>query len=239
MSNIEDESIDPATVLFEDNHLVIVNKRAGDNVQGDKSGDLPLVEKVRNYIRVKYEKPGNVFCGLIHRLDRPVSGVIAFARTSKGLERMNKLFAEKHPEKVYWAIVEKAPKQKSGQLIHHLDRNEKQNKTYVHDTPKKTTKEARLSYKELIQSDQYTLLEVALETGRHHQIRAQLAAIGCIIKGDLKYGAKRSNPDGSICLHARKLAFPHPTKEENIEVFAPVPKDNLWEWFEKALEKKE
>ncbi len=239
MSNIEDESIDPSTVLFEDNHLVIVNKRAGDNVQGDKSGDLPLVEKVRNYIRIKYEKPGNVFCGLIHRLDRPVSGIIAFARTSKGLERMNKLFAEKHPEKVYWAIVEKAPKQKSGQLTHHLDRNEKQNKTYVHDAPKKTTKEARLKYKELIQSDQYTLLEVALETGRHHQIRAQLAAIGCIIKGDLKYGAKRSNPDGSICLHARKLAFPHPTKEENIVVFAPVPKDNLWQWFEKALEKKE
>ena len=238
MSNIEDESIDPATVLFEDNHLVIVNKRAGDNVQGDKSGDLPLVEKVRNYIRVKFEKPGNVFCGLIHRLDRPVSGIIAFARTSKGLERMNKLFAEKHPEKIYWAIVEKEKKKKSAYLIHHLDRNEKQNKTYVHDAPKKTTKEARLTYTELMQSDQYTLLEVSLETGRHHQIRAQLAAIGCIIKGDLKYGAKRSNPDGSICLHARKLSFPHPTKEEQVTVVAPVPADKLWQWFEQALAKK-
>ncbi len=231
------ESINPDTVLYEDNHLVIVNKRAGDNVQGDKSKDIPLVERVREYIRIKYQKPGNVFCGLVHRLDRPVSGAIIFARTSKSLERMNKLFAEKHPSKTYWAVVEKAPIQKADQLTHHLSRNEKQNKTYVHLEPKMTTKEARLSYKTVSKSDKYTLLEVELETGRHHQIRAQLAHIGCIIKGDLKYGAKRSNPDGSIHLHARKISFKHPTQEEIISVVAPVPNDALWQWFEKEMTK--
>lgn len=232
------ESIQPEVVLYEDNHLVIVNKHAGENVQGDSSGDQPLVEKVREYIRIKFEKPGNVFCGLIHRLDRPVSGVIAFARTSKALERMNRLFAEKHPEKIYWAIVEKRPAKASDYLIHHLSRNEKQNKTYAFDQAKSNTKEARLRYRVLTESDKYTLLEVCLETGRHHQIRAQLAAIGCVIKGDLKYGAKRSNPDGSICLHSRKLSFQHPTKEEQITVVAPVPQDNLWLWFEKEMTKK-
>jgi 23S rRNA pseudouridine1911/1915/1917 synthase len=237
MNNTNPESIREEDVLFEDNHLIIVNKHAGENVQGDKSGDLPLVEKVRHYIRVKFEKTGNVFCGLIHRLDRPVSGVISFARTSKALERMNRLFAEKHPEKVYWAIVEKAPKEKKGYLVHHLDRNEKQNKTYVHEAPKSSTKEARLHYKELLRSDKYTLLEVRLETGRHHQIRAQLAHIGCVIKGDLKYGAKRSNPDGSICLHARLLSFKHPTRDEQITVCAPVPNDSLWKWFENEWQK--
>lgn len=222
-------------VLYEDNHLIVINKRASEIVQGDKTGDEPLVEKVREYIRKKYEKPGNVFCGLVHRLDRPTSGVLVFARTSKSLERMNKLFAEQHPDKTYWAVVEKAPKQPTGALRHHLTRNEKQNKSYASDVAKTGSKEARLSYKQLLQSDRYTLLEIALETGRHHQIRAQLATIGCVIKGDLKYGAKRSNPDGSIHLHARSLRFKHPTREEEITIVAPVPSEPLWQWFEKQL----
>lgn len=232
------EQTRPEDILYEDNHLVIVNKHAGENVQGDSSGDFPLVEKVREYIRQKFDKPGNVFCGLIHRLDRPVSGVIVFARTSKALTRMNKLFAEKHPRKIYWAVVEKAPKEKSGTLLHHLERNEKQNKTYAYNEARKHTKEARLHYRQLLSSDHYTLLEVALETGRHHQIRAQLAAMGCIIKGDLKYGAKRSNPDGSIYLHSRELEFEHPTSKEQVKVTAPVPKDNLWQWFESEIQKR-
>ncbi len=222
-------------VLFEDNHLIVINKRASEIVQGDKTGDEPLVEKVREYIRTKFAKPGNVFCGLVHRLDRPTSGVLVFARTSKALERMNKLFAEKHPEKTYWAVVEKAPLKKADSLTNHLTRNEKQNKSYVSELPKNGSKEARLSYKQIHQSDRYTLLEVRLETGRHHQIRAQLSTIGCIIKGDLKYGAKRSNPDGSIHLHARSLRFKHPTREEEITIVAPVPNEPLWQWFEQAL----
>jgi len=222
-------------VLYEDNHLVVINKRASEIVQGDKTGDEPLVEKVREYIRQKYDKPGNVFCGLVHRLDRPTSGVLVFARTSKSLERMNKLFAEKHPEKIYWAVVEKAPEKKSGSLTHYMVRNEKQNKSYSHSEPKNGSKEARLHYKQIAASDKYTLLEVTLETGRHHQIRSQLSTIGCIIKGDLKYGAKRSNPDGSIHLHARSLRFKHPTKDEEVLVIAPVPQENLWQWFEKEL----
>ena len=229
------EKIDESAVLYEDNHLVIVNKQAKENVQGDKSGDLPLVEKVRNYIGEKYKKPGNVFCGLVHRLDRPVSGVIVFARTSKALERMNKQFATNHPKKIYWAVVEKEPELPEAQLVHYLVRNEKQNKSYVYDEPRPDSKECRLKYRKLLNSKDYTLLEVELETGRHHQIRAQLAKIGCIIKGDLKYGAKRSNPDGSIHLHARSLTFEHPTTKEQIQVTAPVPEDNLWKWFEQAL----
>lgn len=224
-------------VLFEDNHLIVINKRASEIVQGDKTGDEPLVEKVREYIRKKYNKPGNVFCGLVHRLDRPTSGVLVFARTSKALERMNKLFAENHPAKLYWAVVEKAPEQAAGSLKHYLVRNEKQNKSYASDTPKNGSKEARLHYRILLKSDRYTLVEIVLETGRHHQIRAQLAAIGCVIKGDLKYGAKRSNTDGSIHLHARSLQFQHPTREETVSVTAPVPQDTLWQWFEKEWEK--
>lgn len=224
-------------VLYEDNHLVVINKRASEIVQGDKTGDEPLVEKVREYIRKKYNKPGNVFCGLVHRLDRPTSGVLVFARTSKSLERMNRLFAENHPDKTYWAVVEQAPEQASGALKHFLVRNEKQNKSYASLTPKPGSKEARLLYRILCRSDRYTLIEVALETGRHHQIRAQLAAIGCIIKGDLKYGAKRSNNDGSIHLHARSLQFRHPTREETIQVTAPVPQEALWQWFEQEMNK--
>lgn len=229
------EKIQESDILYADNHLLIVNKKAKENVQGDKSGDLPLVEKVRNYIRDKYQKPGNVFCGLVHRLDRPVSGVIVFARTSKALERMNKQFATSHPKKVYWAVVENEPKQAEGRLVHHLVRNEQQNKSYVYDEPRPNSKECRLSYRKLLNSKDYTLLEVELETGRHHQIRAQLSKMGCVIKGDLKYGAKRSNPDGSIHLHARSLTFEHPTSKEIIEVVAPVPTENLWKWFEEEL----
>lgn len=224
-----------ADILYEDNHLIVVNKKAKENVQGDKSGDVPLVEKVREYIRVKFEKPGNVFCGLVHRLDRPVSGVIVFARTSKALERMNKQFAEQHPEKIYWALVEKAPEKKQGTLEHYLVRNEQQNKSYVYDENRPNSKYCKLHYKQLLKSDKYVLLEVKLETGRHHQIRAQLAKIGCVIKGDLKYGAKRSNADGSIHLHARHLNFIHPTSKEPISVVAPVPNDSLWLWCEKQL----
>ena len=224
----------PFSVLFEDNHLVVVNKRAGVNVQGDITGDVPLVELVREYIKEKYQKPGNVFCGLVHRLDRPVSGAMVFARTSKALERMNKQFAEKHPDKIYWAIVINPPKNPEGTLIHHLERNTKQNKSYAYDKPRKDSKEARLHYKVLGSSDRYTLLEVKLDTGRHHQIRAQLAAMGCIIKGDLKYGAPRSNKDASISLHSRKLTFVHPTRtDESITVVAEVPQnDELWRFFE-------
>jgi 23S rRNA pseudouridine1911/1915/1917 synthase len=222
-------------VLYEDNHLVIVNKRASEIVQGDKTGDEPLVEKVREYIRVKFDKPGNVFCGLVHRLDRPTSGVLIFARTSKALERMNRLFAENHPDKTYWAVVESEPQERSGKLVHYLVRNEKQNKTYAHDKPVQGSKEARLRYGLLAKSDKYWLLEVKLETGRHHQIRAQLSKIGLCIKGDLKYGARRSNPDGSIHLHARSLEFPHPTREETVKVTAPVPEEPLWKWFEQTI----
>lgn len=230
------EQIQPADVLYEDNHLLIVNKKAKDNVQGDKSGDLPLVEKVRSYIKEKYQKPGNVFCGLVHRLDRPVSGVLMFARTGKALQRMNKQFAENHPRKIYWAAVENEPEKPEGSLVHYLVRNEQQNKSYVYDDPRPNAKECRLKYRQLLKSKDYVLLEVELETGRHHQIRAQLAKIGCVIKGDLKYGAKRSNPDGSIHLHARRLTFIHPTSQEEIDVTAPVPRENLWEWFEQHVE---
>lgn len=222
-------------VLYEDNHLIVINKKPSEIVQGDKTGDEPLVEKVREYIRVKFQKPGNVFCGLVHRLDRPTSGVLLFARTSKALERMNRQFADKHPHKIYWAVVEQPPAETSGTLVNQLLRNEKQNKSYVTAEPKKGSKEARLRYRELLRSDRYVLLEIELETGRHHQIRAQLAHIGCIIKGDLKYGAKRSNTDGSIHLHARSLTFTHPTREEQITVTAPVPDEPLWKWFEQQL----
>jgi len=229
-------SLNPKDVLYEDNHLIAVNKQAGVNIQGDITGDFPLLEAVREYIRVKYNKPGNVFCGLIHRLDRPVSGVAIFARTSKALSRMNQQFAEKHPKKIYWAIVEKAPEKKDASLVHYLVRNEKQNKSYVYAQEKPNSKLSKLSYSLLKQSDRYALLEVELETGRHHQIRAQLASIGCVIKGDLKYGAQRSNSDSSISLHARSLQFIHPISQEMLNLVAPVPNDNLWNWFEQAIQ---
>lgn len=215
-------------VLYEDNHIIIVNKASGEIVQGDKTGDTPLVETVRAYIKEKYNKPGNVFCGLTHRLDRPVSGVVIFAKTSKALERINNMLQKHEIKKTYWAIVKNTPKQAEGTLVNYLVRNEKQNKSYAYNTEKPNSKRAELNYKVIGKSDNYTLLEVNLITGRHHQIRCQLAAMGCPIKGDLKYGFSRSNPDGSISLHARSVEFTHPVSKECIHVEAPTPVDNLW-----------
>ncbi len=222
----------PVDVLHIDNHTIIVNKRAGDIVQGDKTGDEPLSEKIKNYLKEKFNKPGNVFCGVVHRLDRPTSGALVFARTSKGLSRLNEQFRKGIPEKTYWAIVEQVPERKEGRLEHFLAKNPDKNKSFVTQEGKHGAKQAVLNYKWLASSDRYHLLEVKLETGRHHQIRCQLAAIGCIIKGDLKYGAKRSNPDGSIGLHARTLSFDHPTTKERVTITAPAPDDSLWRYFE-------
>lgn len=223
------------TVLYEDNHIIIVNKTTSEIVQGDKTGDKPLSETVKEWLKEKYNKPGNVFCGVTHRLDRPVSGIVVFAKTSKALPRLNKMFQEKDIKKTYWAISKNAPKEPIGTLTDYLVRNEKQNKSYAYDTEKPNSKKAILHYKLIAKSDKYNLLEVDLETGRHHQIRCQLAKIGCVIKGDLKYGADRSNPDGGISLHARSISFIHPVSEKLIEVTAPVPEDNLWKAFEKQL----
>lgn len=222
------------TVLYEDNHIIIVNKTVSEIVQGDKTGDKPLSEIVKEWLKEKYNKPGNVFCGVTHRLDRPVSGIVVFAKTSKALPRLNKMFQDKEIKKTYWAIVKNAPKDSEGTLTNFLVRNEKQNKSYAYDTEKPDSKKAILHYKLIGQSDKYNLLEIDLETGRHHQIRCQLAKMGCIIKGDLKYGADRSNPDGGISLHARKVSFIHPVSKELIEVTAPVPNDNLWKAFERG-----
>lgn len=222
-------------VLHEDNHTIVVNKKASDLVQGDKTGDEPLPERIKSYLKEKYNKPGNVFCGVVHRLDRPTSGALVFARTSKALERLNQQFRDKETNKIYWAIVDQVPLKDSERLVNWLAKNEQQNKSYVVKEGTKNAKQAILTYKHLASSDNYHLLEIQLETGRHHQIRCQLANIGCIIKGDLKYGAKRSNPDGSIHLHARKITFNHPTTKEDIVVTAPVPKENLWKHFEAVI----
>ncbi|MEM7084595.1 MAG: RluA family pseudouridine synthase [Bacteroidota bacterium] len=215
-------------VLFEDNHLLIVNKRPGDIVQGDITGDTPLSEIVKEYIAVKYQKPGAVFLGVVHRLDRPTSGIVVFARTSKALTRLNKLFAERQTEKTYWAMVKNPPPKHSETLVHYLKRNPKQNKSYAHNKEVDQSKRAVLTYKIIKKLANYYLLEIALETGRHHQIRAQLSAIGCPIKGDLKYGFNRSNSDGSIHLHARKLNFVHPVKKEPLSIIAPTPEEVVW-----------
>ena len=217
------------TVLYEDNHIIAVNKTCNEIVQGDKTGDTPLSEIVKAYIKDKYNKPGEVFLGVTHRLDRPTSGVVLFARTSKALTRLNEMFkSHEMIKKTYWAIVQNAPKQPQAKLENWLIRNEKQNKSYIASPNAKDAKLAVLTYSTIATSDNYTLLEIQLETGRHHQIRCQLAAIGCPIKGDLKYGAKRSNPDGGISLHARKLAFIHPVSKQEICITAPVPNDKLW-----------
>lgn len=215
-------------VLFEDNHLLVVNKRPGDIVQGDKTGDLPLSEVAKAYIKEKYNKPGDVFLGVTHRLDRPTSGVLAFARTSKALARMNALFAEKETRKVYWALVKNKPEPASGRLTHWLTRNTKQNKSYANTQAVTGAKRAVLDYQVIRELDNYYLLEILLKTGRHHQIRAQLSAIGSPIKGDLKYGANHSNADGSINLHARELSFIHPVRGELLSCIAPPPEDPLW-----------
>ena len=221
------------TVLYEDNHIIAVNKTCNEIVQGDKTGDTPLSEIVKVYIKDKYNKPGEVFLGVPHRLDRPTSGVVLFARTSKALMRLNEMFKGKSIRKTYWAIVQGAPKIPEARLENYLIRNEAQNKSYIAKTQKlneerKEAKLAILNYRTLVKGEHYTLLEINLETGRHHQIRCQLAEIGCPVKGDLKYGAKRSNPDGGICLHARQIEFVHPVSKQNICITAPVPDDALW-----------
>jgi len=216
-------------VLYEDNHLIVINKQSGDIVQGDKTGDKPLGGFVKDYLREKYNKPGNIFCGLIHRLDRPVSGIVIFAKTSKALARMNEMFREKTIQKTYWAIVEKEPNNAEGRLEHYLLKNQQKNKSRAFLKPEGKALKAILDYKLLKKLDRYSLLEVKPITGRHHQIRVQLASMSCIIKGDLKYGARRSNKDASICLHARQIDFVHPIKKEAIRIIAPSPKDSLWD----------
>jgi 23S rRNA pseudouridine1911/1915/1917 synthase len=219
---------DNLEVLFEDNHLLIVNKKSGDIVQGDKTGDKPLSDVVKEYIKEKYNKPGEVFLGVVHRLDRPTSGVIIFARTSKALERLNKMLRERTISKTYWAVVKNTPLKEKDSLIHFLKKNPKNNKSTVFTKETDASKKAILHYSVIKKLDNYSLLEIDLETGRHHQIRAQLAYIGSPIKGDLKYGASRSNKDGSIHLHARKISFTHPVSKENISVLAPIPNETIW-----------
>lgn len=223
-------------ILFEDNHIIILNKRSSQIVHSDKTGDVSLEEMVKHYLKTKYNKPGNVYCGLVHRLDRPVSGVVMFAKTEKALVRLNKMMKEHQIHKTYWAIVRNNNIKPKATLVNFLIRNEKQNKTYVtKDTNK--GKYAELDYEVLKKSDNYQLLKVNLKTGRHHQIRVQLSNIGCPIKGDLKYGFERSNKDASISLHARELEFLHPVKKEPIKIIAPLPKDSLWQWFDENISK--
>ena len=231
-------------VVYEDNHIIIVYKESGEIVQGDKTGDVPLSDTVKAYIKERYQKPGEVFLGVVHRLDRPVSGLVVFARTSKALTRLNKMFAEGQVHKTYWAIVEMRNESHStfniqhsafNELTHWLVRNEKQNKSYAYDHEVPHSKKAILRYRPIAQSDRYTLLEVNLLTGRHHQIRCQLAAIGHPIKGDLKYGARRSNPDGSISLLSHRVEFIHPVSKEKIVLESPLPEDNLWQTLKKLV----
>ena len=224
------------TVLYEDNHIIAVNKSSSEIVQGDKTGDQPLSETIKLYLKEKYNKPGDVFLGVTHRLDRPVSGVVLFAKTSKALTRLNEMFRNQEVKKTYWAIVKERPELPEGRLEHYLVRNEKQNKSVAFEKERSDAKKAALSYKLIAHSDTYYLLEVQLETGRHHQIRCQLAKMGCPIKGDLKYGFPRSNPNGGISLHARSVEFIHPVSKLPISLTAPVPVDDkLWDTMEKLL----
>lgn len=223
----------PSPILYEDNHLLVVNKKAGQIVQGDKTGDVPLVELFKAYIKERDGKPGNVFLGVVHRLDRPVSGVLAFAKTGKALERMNALVRDREIRKVYWALSRFRPEKKSDRLVQYLCKNERQNKSYVCGADRPDALRAELSYRLIGTSERYALLEVELHTGRHHQIRVQLASIGCPIQGDLKYGDRRSNPDGSIGLHARCLQFLHPVRKEMMEFTAEPPQQGVWRFFGK------
>jgi 23S rRNA pseudouridine1911/1915/1917 synthase len=216
-------------ILHEDNHIIVVNKRVGDIVQGDKTGDKPLSEIVKAYIKDKYSKPGEVFLGVVHRLDRPTTGIVVFARTSKALTRLNEMFSARETKKTYWAVVKNKPEKQEDTLVHFLKRNQKNNTSKAHLKEIPESKIAKLDYKIIRELNSYFVLEINLHTGRHHQIRAQLAAIGCPIKGDLKYGFDRSNPDGGIHLHARKLAFVHPVSKEEIEILAPTPKNSVWD----------
>ncbi|MBP2281789.1 23S rRNA pseudouridine1911/1915/1917 synthase [Flavobacterium sp. CG_23.5] len=220
---------DNLQILHVDNHLIVVNKRVGDIVQGDKTGDKPLSEVVKEYIKDKYNKPGEVFLGVVHRLDRPTTGIVVFARTSKALTRMNELFSNRETQKTYWAIVKNKPEKNEDKLVHFIKRNEKNNTSKAHIKEVPDSKLASLDYKILKELNNYFALEINLHTGRHHQIRAQLSAIGSPIKGDLKYGFDRSNPDGGIHLHAKKLVFIHPVSKETIEIIAPTPSDSIWD----------
>ena len=232
MNNIDER------IVYEDNHIIIINKLAGELVQGDKTGDKSLADKTKEYIKKKYNKPGNVFLGVVHRLDRPVSGLVILAKTSKSLVRLNKMLKEGKIKKTYLAIVEKEPPKQNDILIDYLLKNQRQNKTYIASKTKKGVKEAKLKYRLIGKSNNYFLLEVEIFTGRHHQIRAQLSNIGCVIKGDLKYGAKRSNPDGGIDLLAYKLEFVHPVKKEKLTFFTRLPNNKLWSFFaDKVLNK--
>ena len=220
-------------VLYEDNHIIVINKRAGEIVQGDKTGDESLCDTAKQYLKEKYAKPGNVFIGLPHRLDRPVSGIVVLAKTSKALERLNRMFSEGSVKKRYWAITKQKPQKPEAELDSWILRNEKMNKSFSYPKEVKGSKHALLRYRLIESSQNYNLIEVELKTGRHHQIRCQLSSIGCPIKGDLKYGAQRSNPDGSISLHARYIEFIHPVSKEQVQITAPVPNDRLWQSFEK------
>lgn len=220
-------------ILHEDNHLIVVNKRVGDIVQGDKTGDIPLSELVKEYIKHKYQKPGAVYLGVVHRLDRPTTGIVVFAKTSKALSRLNELFSSRQTQKTYWAVVKNNPPQEQDSLQHFISRNEKNNTSKAHSKEVPNSKLALLDYQIIQKLNAYYALEINLHTGRHHQIRAQLAAIGCPIKGDLKYGFDRSNPDGGIHLHARKLIFTHPVTKELLELIAPTPTDVLWDAIDK------
>ena len=220
-------------VLYEDNHIIVINKAAGEIVQGDKTGDKSLCDTMKAYIKEKYAKPGNVFIGLPHRLDRPVSGIVVFAKTSKALERLNRMFSEGSVKKIYWALTKGIPQPAEAELESWILRNEKMNKSFSYSKEVKGSKRAVLHYRLAAASQNYNLIEVELKTGRHHQIRCQLSSIGCPIKGDLKYGAQRSNPDGSISLHARYIEFIHPVSKELIAITAPLPGDRLWQSFEK------
>ena len=220
-------------VLYEDNHIIVINKEAGEIVQGDKTGDASLCDTMKQYLKEKYAKPGNVFIGLPHRLDRPVSGIVVFAKTSKALERLNRMFSEGSVKKIYWALTKGIPQPAEAELESWILRNEKMNKSFSYPKEVKGSKRAVLHYRLAAASQNYNLIEVELKTGRHHQIRCQLSSIGCPIKGDLKYGAQRSNPDGSISLHARYIEFVHPVSKELIQVTAPLPNDRLWQSFGK------
>jgi len=218
-------------IIYEDNHLIVVNKRSSQIVQGDKTADEPLSEIIKKYIKEKYNKPGEVFIGVVHRLDRPVSGVVLFARTSKALARLNEMLKNHEIKKIYWAVVKEKPPEMAGHLTHHLFRDQEKNKSFIVSEKRKDAKKAELIYKLVKSSDKYHLLEIELLTGRHHQIRAQLAHVGSPIKGDLKYGFARSNPDASIHLHARSIEFTHPVKGEPMKIEADPPKDPLWDYF--------
>jgi 23S rRNA pseudouridine1911/1915/1917 synthase len=219
-------------ILFEDNHLIALNKKPGEIVQGDKTGDMPMSDHIKEYLKEKLKKPGAAFIGVVHRIDRPVSGIVIFAKTSKALVRMNELFRDKKIKKTYWAVVKNKPPEDAGTLIHYLKKDEAKNKSKAFDTEVKGSLRSWLDYKVIGKSDNYYLLEINPLTGRHHQIRVQLAAIGCPIKGDLKYGYPRSNPDGSIHLHARKINFVHPVRKEEVTLIAPVPDETVWKYFE-------